>query len=290
MEKYPEHIYSNPIYYRTYNIVFKKKKGCSFLVCGGGGCGKSWGSIKMGEDLDPNFNINRIVFTAAEFIRLVKNEKLPPGSVIVFDETTGSEEGLDSRDALSIGNKRISNFMSMCRVLRLILFWIAPVKSTMDKRLRLFNNTGTFNFIRVNFKEKTSIASFKWNLIKGDSEKNWEVFPAIFDASGKRQIRIETLIIPKPNNEELLKVYEEKKINFVRKKIDDWEAQLSKEHPLKGVVGLDEVYVKAKNIIGKITGSKGQLSTELMMLELGVNERQARGLREKLYKEFPLKA
>jgi hypothetical protein len=50
------------------------------------GSGKSLASIRLAERVDPAFSVDRIVFTVKEFIALV-NAGLPPGSVIVFDDT-----------------------------------------------------------------------------------------------------------------------------------------------------------------------------------------------------------
>ena len=49
------------------------------------GSGKSLSSIRLAERVDPNFNVDRIVFTVQDFLALV-NSGLPPGSVIVFDD------------------------------------------------------------------------------------------------------------------------------------------------------------------------------------------------------------
>ena len=63
----------------------KKNRNLIALFIGDTGSGKSLSSIRLAERVDPNFSVDRIVFTVKEFLDLV-NSGLPAGSVIVFDD------------------------------------------------------------------------------------------------------------------------------------------------------------------------------------------------------------
>ena len=63
----------------------KKNRNLIALFIGDTGSGKSLSSIRLAETVDPNFNVDRIVFTVKDFLALV-NSGLPPGSVIIFDD------------------------------------------------------------------------------------------------------------------------------------------------------------------------------------------------------------
>ena len=65
------------------------------------GSGKSYGAIRLAERIDPNFSVNRIVFTVKDFIHLM-NQGLPKGSVIVFDD---AGLGINSREWQSLPSK-----------------------------------------------------------------------------------------------------------------------------------------------------------------------------------------
>ena len=279
-------IKKNPIYSKIWNFVWEKRKGCSFIVIGSGGSGKSWGAIKFGCDLDPNFNINRIVFTVQELMQLLKNEQLPFGSCIIFDEAVGSEESIDSRDSLSKGNKKISYLMSMIRQKRLILFYIAPMKSLLDKRVRILNNTGLMEFDRVDFKKRVSYAKFKWSVIKADSGDIYNVFTRIRNPeSSKRPIVLNNLEIPQCENAELLEQYELKKTQFFDKKISDWAEGNSKPGG-RETVNFNELTKTAFANLEKIKDSKGRVSSDLICLELKVPIRTAQALKKTIEKSI----
>ena len=57
------------------------------LFVGQTGTGKSYAAMSLAEHVDPNFNINRVVFTADEFIAILNQDKtMVKGSVIMWDE------------------------------------------------------------------------------------------------------------------------------------------------------------------------------------------------------------
>ena len=63
----------------------KKNQNAIVVFTGGTGSGKSLSAIRLGELLDPDFNVSRIVFTVKDFLNLV-NSNLKSGSVIIFDD------------------------------------------------------------------------------------------------------------------------------------------------------------------------------------------------------------
>lgn len=94
--------------------------------------GKSFNSMSIGLDLDSNFDIDRVVFTPEEFIKVVKSG-LPPGSVILWDE---AGVGLSSREWYSLQNKMISYVLETFRRDNLILIMTTPNMSYIDKKVR----------------------------------------------------------------------------------------------------------------------------------------------------------
>jgi len=108
--------------------VKQSNKDYIIAFCGPKGTGKSYSCIRLMETIDPRFDINRIVFTAEDFIKLIKSN-LPKGSAILFDEI-GVE--FASRQWWSILNKIINNAILLIRTKRLIIGLTIPMISMLD--------------------------------------------------------------------------------------------------------------------------------------------------------------
>ena len=64
----------------------KQNRNLIGIFVGDTGSGKSLSSISLAEQIDPEFSVERIVFTVQELITLVNSGKLKPGSVVIFDD------------------------------------------------------------------------------------------------------------------------------------------------------------------------------------------------------------
>lgn len=102
------------------------------IVTGTTGSGKSYGAMTLALDIDPYFNVDRIVFSPEDFVRIVKTA-LPPGSVIIWDEVG---VGLSSREWFTIQNKMIGFILETFRRDNLILIMTTPNMSFIDKKVR----------------------------------------------------------------------------------------------------------------------------------------------------------
>jgi hypothetical protein len=116
----------------------KKNLNCMILVIGPCGSGKSYVTLRLGELLDPEFNAERVAFSAKEFMDIMNNDPIiKEGSVIVFDEVG---VGLSSRDWYSEKNKMITGVFETFRKKKFIVFLTVPHASSLDKRaLKLMN-------------------------------------------------------------------------------------------------------------------------------------------------------
>jgi len=102
------------------------------IFTGGTGSGKSYNAMEVALDLDPDFNVDRIVFRPEDFIAVTK-QKLPKGSVIMWDEVG---VGLSAREWFSIQNRMISYVLETFRRDNLILIMTTPNISFIDKKVR----------------------------------------------------------------------------------------------------------------------------------------------------------
>lgn len=119
--------------YLKANLDFVKKdvKRRNFdsiiLVVGREGYGKTTIAMQMAKYLDESFTVDRVVFTAEQFMDAVRNAK--PYTAIVFDETMGF---LSSRGAMSKFNKDLIKIMSEMRSKNLYVFLCIPSLFIMD--------------------------------------------------------------------------------------------------------------------------------------------------------------
>jgi len=137
--------------------VYLHDKDCVVAMCGERGSCKSGSSISLGYDLDVNpktgesrfmlpesylpegFKLRegevmpRVVFTPSNFLKLLFQENLPAGSVIILDEIGVSG---DSREFMSAKNKMLKQTFETVRSRNLILFLTAPTLASFDISLR----------------------------------------------------------------------------------------------------------------------------------------------------------
>jgi len=107
------------------------------LVTGREGFGKSTLAMQLALFCDPKFNIDKVVFTAEQFLEAV--ETGDRYSVIVFDETMGY---LSSRNGMSKFNKVLIKVMSEMRSKNLFVFLCIPNFFMMDWYVACHRTTG----------------------------------------------------------------------------------------------------------------------------------------------------
>lgn len=124
------------------NYISKKIKKNENLLCvflGIPGSGKSYSAMAIAEFLDSNFTVDRVAFTASEFVSLLQlpPDQLPSGSVIIFDEASTQ---MNSRLFYSRLNIQINFILQTFRYRNLIVFFCLPDNSFLDSAARkLFN-------------------------------------------------------------------------------------------------------------------------------------------------------
>lgn len=136
------------------NRITKNKNFIGF-VGGPTGSGKSWTCLSIAEQIDPNFNIDQVVFKALDLMRLVNSNKLRPGSVIIFEEA-GVE--LSNRNWQNIVNKMLNYLLQTFRHKQLILLMNSPYMDFIDKSSR--------KLIHAHFKVMTIDRDNKQTIIK----------------------------------------------------------------------------------------------------------------------------
>lgn len=121
------------------------------IVTGRPRSGKSWSSLTLAKAIDPNFNINQVVFSAEEFVKLIEsaetNDNLKDGSIILWDE---AGVGIGSRNWYSVLNKCINLILQTWGYKHFGLILTVPHLSFIDAQTRRLINTHVYTQQRIN--------------------------------------------------------------------------------------------------------------------------------------------
>ena len=220
------------------------------FVCaavGGTGTGKSYSLLKLGELLDPDFDIRNICFTEKQFMNLCNgvSKKLHPGSVIIWDEMQVTMGHLDYQ---SFQAKAINYILQTFRHRNFILFVSTPNFNFINASARkLFH--GIIETQGIDRKKKEVILKpllLQINMRRGDIyykflrvAKGGSVMPL-------KRIRVGLA------NPDLIKQYEVKKGEFTKQLNDDLIEELE-EREAKKHKALTE---KQKNVLIDLLDNK----------------------------------
>ena len=230
MKAYPEHIKKCFLYRKFHNDIWKRKKNVGIIVTGGTGSGKSWFALNLAEDLDPTFNVNRVVYNTDAFLKLLvegdETGKLTPGKAIVFDETS-HDEAMDSRSSMSGQNKQMAALSTIYRAMRLIVIYVAPNLNQIDSRVRAISITALFEMISIDYDKKKSKAKVSWVVQNARTGLVYHKRPKMISAN--RHITIINSVSFAPPSKELRTSYEKKKMAFIKDKLKRWYEATKKD-------------------------------------------------------------
>ena len=223
-----------------------KNQNFVMLYVGQTGTGKSYAAMSFAEELDPNFNISRIVFSADEFISVLNDDtaNLARGSVIIWDE---AGVGMPAREWYSLSNKVISYVVQTFRVKGYVLIMTTPSLKYIDSQIRAL-----FHGIAETIDPSMYGGSFGWvkymHLIHDPKEgRTIMQYPVIMDEHNRpmklkgRTARHGNMLFSKPS-EELISDYEVKKKEFTDNLITSASDMMTaKEDHSEGAVSVERI-------------------------------------------------
>lgn len=140
----PANLKGDPVCATIYKRVHRQDRNALICVVGSTGSRKSGSSTTMAANIDPKFNINRIVFTAHDFLTLIdrgepvpgnpgKFRKLTKGSCIIWDET-----GVDNDNTqwFTLKARAIKQVFTLFRYRNLVVFLTSPNLSMIQVGIR----------------------------------------------------------------------------------------------------------------------------------------------------------
>jgi hypothetical protein len=180
----------------------KQNKNFILAVCGQTGSGKSFIALRLGEDIDPDFNIKNVFFNPEAIFSILATDRPKPGTVLVFDE---AGLGIGARDWQSQLNKDTSKLLQLFRFENLILIMTVPGLGFIDSQARKLVHAYV-EPKRIDYKNETCWYSYH----------NFQYNPRLDKIYYHRYMDIDFHRIGKPS-QSLIDEYEAKKRDFANR-------------------------------------------------------------------------
>lgn len=122
--------------------VLTKDRDFIAIVDGEEGVGKSVLAQQIAAFLDPEFNLDKIVFTSDDFIKIIKDPNTKKGSCIVLDEAFAAA---NSRSCLTEVNRAMIGIATEMRQKNLFILMVIPSFFDLDKYFALWRCRALFH-------------------------------------------------------------------------------------------------------------------------------------------------
>lgn len=122
--------------------VLTKDRDWVVTIDGEEGVGKSVLAMQIGKYLDPNFSLYNIVFTADEFIKIIKDPTTKPGTVIILDEAFNAA---NARASMSEVNRSLAGVATEMRQKNLFILIVLPSIFDLDRYFALWRCRALFH-------------------------------------------------------------------------------------------------------------------------------------------------
>lgn len=122
--------------------VLTKDRDFVAIVDGEEGVGKSVLAQQLAAYLDPDFNIDKIVFNSDDFIKLIKDPKTKKGSAIVLDEAFSAA---NSRASLTEVNRAMIGVATEMRQKNLFILMVLPTFFDLDRYFAIWRCRALFH-------------------------------------------------------------------------------------------------------------------------------------------------
>lgn len=227
-----------PLWIKYLNQRIRQNKNWLCIITGQTGSGKSWSALSLAEMIDPEFNIDRCIFSGRDLMKLINSKKLKKGSVIIWDE---AGVDLSNRDWQSLTNRILNFLLQTFRHKCFILFFTTPYMDFVDSNTRkLFH--AEMRCISIDYNKKTTTLNPQLIQYNPRMQKFYYKYLKVIEKGGGLAT-IERLVVSKPSKE-LIDKYEAKKDRFTSELNADIERQLNRVYAKKKLKSLTELQEK----------------------------------------------
>ena len=242
--------------------IYKKNQMFLAVFIGAVGTGKSYACLSFAKEIDPTFNIERVVFSFEELNELLKiegNDKIKKGSCIVFEEVG---IGVSAKSHQSITNKMFSFLLQTMRHRNIILLMNLPMFTFLDLSSRKMLN-GVFEMTEIDRNKKLSYAKpffFQMNQYKEKIYKKY--LKEVTEDNFINKIKKISFELP---DKELSKKYEIKKSEFTNKLYNDIGYAIKKYNKKQNA----NLTSRQEEVVGLL---KSGMSIKEVSEELGISQ------------------
>ena len=197
----------------------RKNKNFLGFISGPTGAGKSHSCLRIAEERDPEFTIDRCIFIGLALMKLINSNALKKGSVIVFEEA-GVE--MSHKNWQSITNKMLNYLMQTFRHRNFILLMNSPYMDFVDASTRkLFH--AEMQTVRIDYENKEVL--LKPQLIQYNPRLKKFYYKRLRVIMPQGKVPVDIWRVAKPS-EELWKSYEDKKKEFTTNLYNEIQEEL----------------------------------------------------------------
>jgi hypothetical protein len=243
------------------------------------GTGKSYSAMKISEEMDKNFGIDRVVYHPRQFLRAMDNIEQHglASQCVVVDE---SEVLAPSSAYMSFTNSAISYSMATFRYLRSNAFFCTPTFNWLDKRVRYLCNFWGVSEKTLDEGNKP-IVKLKMYRLRTSFFGDKLMAQKIRVKYKGRMMNLKTIKMNLPSPE-LVEAYEkvsrEYKSNY-RKEVSKAIEQFEKATSNSGGMSAEELFQKCSEdgkLIEEMTSKKGRITAELILFKFpNMNRKEA---------------
>lgn len=205
---------------RIKHRISKRDNSWQNLILGMPGTGKSTAGLEMCLKVDPSFTVKRVIFTPEDFMKLINDPEVKPGSAILADEV-GS--WMAARDWYSMQNKLMSIVLETYRYKRLAVFWTVPLSRMADNNLQDLCHSTT-ETLSIDYEKQQCICKYKYREANPITGKVYYKFPVTRNKNGD-YITLTRIRINRPPRD-LEDAYKEKKKKHMEKQYKEYEQAL----------------------------------------------------------------
>lgn len=189
--------------------ISQNKNFLGFLS-GPTGSGKSWSSLSICEDIDKDFNIDRVVFGGIELMKLINSGTLKKGSCICFEEV-GIE--MNNHTWQSATNRMLNFLMQTFRHKNFVLILNSPYMDFVDSATRKLFHA---ELLTKGIDLETNECILKPHLIQYNSRMQKFYYKRLKVITYAGKVPVDVWRVHKPSTE-LIHQYEEKKTAFTNR-------------------------------------------------------------------------
>jgi|GEM_PF-1668292 len=182
------------------NRIWVQNKNALISIFGEPGSGKSLSGISLASLIDDDFNLNKLVFTAEEFLYVLDEAKR--GDCIIFDE---AGVGLPAREWQSLQNKLLSYVLQTFRYQNICVIFTTPHVSYIDKQVRHLIN---YSSVALGFHADKEAFLTRWYTRQNNPFTDTPLYEPFALFENGKKVELGDVYVPFPY--ELVDEYEKK--------------------------------------------------------------------------------